>query len=424
MKNPIDESLTTPVEQGSTLHPGYIFMIYLGLMIALPAFMVGAEISNTFGAVRGISASFFGGLVLALVASASAYIGTKSRLSTYVLIVAAFGTRGAMLINGIMAFSILCAFGIIATMFSQALLSSPLEWVKSISSGSAMAMGCALAIATTLAGVTGLKILSAISTPLKVILILWYFDISIRSDMGAVLAFVPDVETPLGTGISMVAGALILGAISMPDICRFARTPIQAVLIAASTFGICLPLILTLCGLPSLVTHERDAIAVMVALGLGLPALFMVLLTAWAINTLNLYSATLVIATFRPRQPRWHLVLAGGAVGTVLGLSGLDKVLMEYFFWLGLLISPVGGIYILNYILNLKAAAPSTDQKWRAGALVCWAAGAMSAAALFKLNIGVTGVPTLDAMLIASAGYMGARLLGRRPPTNVNSCAS
>lgn len=59
------------------LHGSRILLILMGLMIALPAFIMEAELSFTFGATRAISASILGWLILAVMAALSGYAGFR-----------------------------------------------------------------------------------------------------------------------------------------------------------------------------------------------------------------------------------------------------------------------------------------------------------------------------------------------------------
>lgn len=405
MSQPNNEYSTTPVAADALIHGARILLILLGLMIALPAFIIGAELSFAFGAARAISASILGGLILAVMAALSGYAGARSRLSTYMLIIDAFGTRGALLANGILGVALLGAFGVIAMMFGRALISSNPAFFQGISVNQVALFGCLLMIATTLVGIRALDLLSLITTPLKIGLLLWYCAVALGSDLDKVWGFIPAVATPLGTGVSMVAGALIIGATLMPDVCRFARTPMHAALACMIAFGLGFPLVLTLCGLPSLVTNEKDVVVVMLALGLGLPAMLVVLLTAWATNTFNLYSATLVIATLRPKQPRWHLVVLAGAIGTAFGLAGIDQKLMGYFLWLSIAIPPIAGVYLMNFYLKSWWAERRSQVAWRVDALAAWALGGGYAALMGHFGANITPVPALDSIIVSALSY-------------------
>lgn len=403
------EYSTTPVANDALIHGIRIVLIQLGLMIALPAFVFGAELIHTFGATRAIGASFMGGLILAVIGTLGGVAGARSRLSTYMLIINAFGTRGALLANGLISVMLIGWFGIIAMMFGRALAAPISDFVQGVSISHLSLLGCALMIATTIIGIRALDALSLVVTPLKIGMLLWVFTLVITGNLDKAVSYVPSIEVPIGTGISMVAGALIVGATLAPDLCRFAKTPHQAAWACAFTYGIGFPAILSLCGLPSLITGEKDVVTIMLALGLGIPAMLAVVLTAWATNSFNLYAATLVFSTIKPQQPRWHLVLIGGAIGTTLGLVGISEKLMEYLLWTSIVIPPIAGIYLTDFYLNGLWKHRTSSAAWRIEALVAWILGSGFAALMSRTAVSITPVSALDSIIVAAISYAGIR---------------
>jgi cytosine permease len=268
-----------------------------------------------------------------------------------------------------------------------------------------------LTTATTLFGFRALDVLSAITSPLKVILLVWTFVAALRGGLSPVFAFVPAEHTSISTGVSLVAGGLIVGAVLAPDVCRFARTPWHAAAGAAIAYGLCFPAVLLLAGFPSLAVGNKDLVAIMILLGLGLPALLIVALTAWSTNTFNLYAATLVVQTVRPTTPPWKLSLIAGVMGTVLGLAGISNVLVPYLLWLGICIPPIAGVYLVNAAL---AGPVDTHRAWRIEALIAWALGSVWAALPSGCGWRITPIPALDSMLVCAGAYVALRKLATR----------
>lgn len=378
-----------------------IVMIMLAVMIALPAFVMGAELSFSLGAMRAVWAALLGGAVLAVIAALAGAAGARSRQSTYELIVQAFGSQGARLANAVLGLSILGWYGVIATMFGEALIgASPAlatvpVWLLALG-------GCVLTTATTMYGFRALDLLSALTSPLKVVLLLWTFYAALRGGMGPVLAFAPGEHTDLGTGVSLVAGGLIVGAVLAPDVARFARTPWHAAAGCAIAYGLCFPAVLLLAGMPSLAAGNRDLVAIMIALGLGLPALLIVALTAWSTNTFNLYAATLIGQTVWRHQPAWRISLAAGAAGAALGLAGVSQWLVPYLLWLGICIPPIAGVYLLNAAMQPRSGPTPA---WRADALIAWLIGSGWAALSKQWGLQLTPTAALDSILVCAMAY-------------------
>ena len=206
-----------------------------------------------------------------------------------------------------------------------------------------------------------------------------------------------------------MVGGLVVGAVLAPDVCRFAVSPRRAALGAGLAYGLGFPLVLILSGMPSLVSGERDMIKIMLALGLGLPAMLTVVLTAWSTNTFNLYAATLVAGTLAPRQPPWRMALLAGVIGTVVGLAGISELLLPYLLWLSIMIPPIAGIYLVN----VKLGTSVVPRQWHLGALASWLIGSGWAALAPRWGLALTSVAALDSMLISAGVYAGLRWLSR-----------
>jgi cytosine permease len=388
-----------------------IVLILLAVMIALPAFVMGAEITHSFGARPAVAVCLMGGALLAVLAAMTGAAGAQRRCSTYELIGDAFGPQGARVANAVLGISVLGWFGVMATMLGQALASMstglaavPL-WVLSLA-------GCVLTTATAMVGFRALNWLSTLTTPLKILLLAWTFGAAMRdADVARLWAELPATAAPLGTGVSMVVGGLIVGAVLTPDVSRFARSRRAAAIGAALAYGIGFPAVLLLAGLPSLVSGERDMIKIMLALGLGLPALLTVVLTAWSTNTFNLYSATLIGQTLAPRVPSRWLALIAGAIGTVAGLAGISQMLLPYLLWLSITIPPIGGIYLVHVAMGRDLRAART---WRWDALASWAVGSAWAALAPRWGLALTPVPALDSLIVSAAVYAALRGFARR----------
>jgi len=385
-------------------------LIKIGGMIALPAFVMGAQLNTALGVKRALGASVFGGLLLAVVATAAGIVGARSRKSTYELIVDAFGQVGARWVNGLMALSLVGWFGVIAALFGES-LGSLLggTWARAVPLWALL--GAVLVMVTIFWGFRALNHLSLVVTPLKVGLLLWVVVAALDKGMEKVLQAEAESSLSLGNGISLAAGGLFVGATLVPDICRYARNSGHAALATILSFGLCFPGVLMLSGVAALASGERDLIQLMLVLGLGIPALVTVLLTAWQTNAANLYSSCLIARTIWPQRPWWQLVLGAGALGTALGLSGLTQDLTGFLTLLSLAIPPVAAIYLVHFVSIHWW--PAHASRWRWSALATWLIGVAFAGGLRWAEASLTGIPALDAFLCAGLVYAGCRRVTR-----------
>ncbi|MFM0047338.1 cytosine permease [Paraburkholderia sediminicola] len=403
---------THEVAQSATVNGWRIGLILMGVMIALPAFMMGAELANSLGAVGGLEASFGGGAILMLVALPAAFAGARSRLSTYMLIIDAFGSIGGRLVNVLISLSLLGWFGVIAMMFGGAMRSVAPAALANVTTTAWAAVGCLLMIATNFIGFRALDRLSALTTPLKIALLGWSSWTALRLYGSAALKAAPPTGSyPVATGISIVVGGIAIGSVLMPDICRYARSPRHAIFACLIAFGVGFPLILVLAGIPSLATGEHDLVPIMLKLGLGLPAMAVILLAAWSTNTYNLYASTLVWSTMTTTLPRWQLALAAGLIGSAAGLLGLSGQLTQYLIVLSIGIPPIGGVYLCNYYLSLRGHRGDTSQ-WHVKAFVAWGIGIAGSVTQMTWHLTLTSVPALDSLGLAAAAYLVLRRAG------------
>lgn len=401
---------TIPVSREASVGAWRIGLIIMGAMIALPSFMMGAELAHSLGALGSAQACLVGGIILMLVAIPAAYAGARSKLSTYMLISEAFGSTGGHWVNGLLSFSLLGWFGVIAMMFGGAMAAVAPNTIGGLSATTWAIGGCLLMIASNFIGFKALDTLSWITTPLKIMLLGLSCWVAYRQ-FG--LDFLQTPVTPaysIREGVSIVVGGIAVGSLLTPDISRYARSPRHAMLACLLAFGLGFPLILMLAGFPSLATNQHDLVPIMLTLGLGLPAMLVILLAAWSTNTYNLYASTLVWASITPRVPRWQLALLAGLVGSASGLAGISEQLTQYLILLSILVPPIGGVYLCNYYLSIKQPT-MVEKKWRVEAFIGWSCGVAAAALQGLWPFTLTTVHALDSLLVAAVTYLIVRRL-------------
>jgi len=399
---PADASTSSATDAGFRINFLRLTLILVGFMVTLPSFVMGAQINTALGLHRALGASLGGGALLAAVAAVAGIVGARSRKSTYELIVDAFGQIGARWINGLMALSLVGWFAVIAALFGES-LGSLLAGTLAESVSAWTLLGAALVTATMFWGFKAINRISLLVTPLSMLLLGWVVWMALNHGTTPIFQATPASTLSLGDGISLVAGGLFVGATLIPDFCRYARNSRHAVIACVLAFFLCDPAVLMLSGIAALVTGEQDLVQLMLALGLGLPALAIVLLTAWGTNAGNLYSSCLVARTIWPTRPWWQLVLAGGILGTLVALSGWTEDLTGFLTVLSLAIPPVAAIYLVHYLY--ACWQPAQSCQWRWSALASWLIGVACATCLHLTAFSLSGIPALDAFSCAALVY-------------------
>ncbi|MEM7708086.1 MAG: cytosine permease [Pseudomonadota bacterium] len=383
-------------------------LVIVGVAITIPAFLVGGEVVAGLGLKRAAIAVTLGSAAVAVIAALTMSLAAKLRRSTYEIIRGPFGAQGCRLVTLVMATSLLGWFGVTAQLFGQALagaiqqvagLSAP-QWAMTL-------LGSGLMVATTLFGFRAIERLSRFVVPLLLVLLVVAVWLSVgQLSPEALTANGTGNITSLGTGVSVVIGAYMVAVTIAPDLARFVKTRGQATAAAFAGYGLGYGGVLMLAGIPGLLPIEGGYVERLVFLGLGIPALALVVFATWTTNCSNLYSASLAFDTLIPGK-RYRLVtVLAGAAGTLAGLAGLADNLVPYLVLLSIAVPPISGIYLSHYLLlQLTEGDEKVGLAAEIPALLAWGVATGVAWLASTGYLTLTGVGSLDSFLVAGASY-------------------
>lgn len=389
-----------------------IALIKIGIIIALPGFITGAEIGFALGLGRGMIAIIIGGLMLTVLGMLTGTVAAKSRLTTSLITQFAFGTLGGRIVNAVLAFTLLGWFGVTAQIFGESVnhiagTLFDLHLLPQIY----IIIGGVLMVATTMYGFSALQRLSDVTVPLLLILLGITAWVGARALSMHSLFETPENAIGIGFGISTIVGALATSVTIFPDLSRFARTPRDARLASGVTFGIGLPAVLLLAAIPSVATHQKDIVIIMTSLGLGVPALVLLVFKAWATNSGNLYSGSLGFATILERFPHWGVVVSAGSLGIALAVFGISDYLRPYLLLLGITIPPVCGIYLADFFLlrqqKYEISQVSDLPRIAWPAFIAWGSAILVGSLSARGVLSLSGIPACDSITTAFAIYLG-----------------
>lgn len=387
-----------------------IAIVKIGVILALPAFITGAQIGFSLGLARAALAIAIGAAVLGVLTALTATVGAVSRQSTALIVRYAFGSQGARAISALLGATLIGFFAVTAEIFGKS-LASLMERVLSVqvSASACIVVGGVLMILTSVYGFNGLKRLADVAAPVKLLGLLWIVVIALRDHDTASLLVAPAIPASLGVGVSAVIGGVAVSAAILPDITRFARTPGHARAAGIASYAIAFPLVLMLAAIPSIVTAESDLVEIMIGMGLGLPAFLFLVFAAWTTNTSNLYSAGLGLSSLLGDCSFALVVAMAGAAGVVLALFGITEWLLPFLVFLGIGIPPIAGVYLADFYIvrrrryderSLIGSAPISGR-----AIASWCAGVTLGAAAALGLIRLTGIPSIDSILAAFGMY-------------------
>lgn len=385
-------------------------MIITGGTIGFAIFVASSEIGGSLGYHKAALAFIIGSLVLGIMGAMTSYVGYRSRLSTYILTEFAFGSAGAKLANLVVAISLIGWYGVISNFLGQSahgmFLAEPFG--IDIPVQILVVFASILMIGVTLMGFTGIDRFNLILVPLMLAFIAYAAYRAYSMWEGGTPASLD--KYTFQTAASAVVGSYIAGVIIQPDYSRFAKSGRGAIWGAFIALAVIFPAIQFLSAIPSMTTGIADFIKVMGVIGLAVSSFFLIAIGAWASNILCLYSSGLSIATLSKKASLKMIIAIIGVIGTSIALVPAQGYLASFLITLGVLIPPIGAIYLIDgfvvrkfdYNIDQLAQQP----KINIGAIVSWIAGTGFGLGAGSLGLYITKVPSIDTIIVTSAVFM------------------
>lgn len=405
------EFATEPVPDDSTIPWYRVAFVAAMVAFSLPTFLTGVEVSVVSSPQDTLVILITGSIILTLIGSLTAAIGANTRLSSYMLNRIAFGNRGAALVNLAFALSLLGWFGVNIDLFSGAVQRLAVDlfevavpaWPIEVFAGLVMTI-------TTVIGFRAINFLSILITPvlIAVTALLISGSLDTRS-LAYLMAAGAESAMSFGDGVSAVVGAVIIGAVILPDITRFIRHWSGAVCVVVISYLV-VGLIVTGAGaLAAAALGDDDLLNIMLTLGIGWAAFAIVIFGSWVLNSLNLYSTMLSVESTAPNLNNTVLIVVLGSLGTLAAFFDILDYFLSFLFYLAIIFVPVAGVIIVDYLLLRRRAYHeqrlALQEELRLDAVFCWGLGA-SVALLGSLGwISLSSIAAVDAILVAGIAY-------------------
>jgi cytosine permease len=390
-------------------------MINVLFSFSLPSLVAGMDLANSTSGARLVWGIVLGSVILTVIGIMTSVIGSRTRLSSYLLARIAFGARGSMALNLAFAVSLVGWFGVNLNLFGQALARllpaligyhGP-EWPIELAAG-------LLITSTTLIGLKAIKGLSYVIVPvlIAVCAVLLVRTVGYGS-VGEILASAPSGGMSFGDTVSAVVGGVIVGAVIMPDTCRFIESTSGAVWTAILTYFVTNGSVMLIGGLAALALRRTDMLDLMLAMGLGVAAFAIVIGSSWLLNALNLYSAALSVGAAIPRLSRSAITMICGLLGTLAAFLKILDHFLSFLFYTSIVFVPVASIIVIDCVFFRRAdyvgPAEAAVRDIEPAALVAWAAGAAFAVLGSMGIVRLSGIAALDALFVSGALYAALR---------------
>ncbi|MBU2975083.1 purine-cytosine permease family protein [Zobellia sp. B3R18] len=406
-----DDYSRTKVPEDKTVNGIRIASIIIGIGVTLPVFFVGSEVTQALGLEKAIWVFMGVCIVLSLLCSVTAIIGSRTRLSTYMLLHFSFGKKGALLINLLVAITLLGWYAVTVEIFGQALTDAFSQLLNiSFPVPVGILLGSVLMTLTSIYGFRIIERFSSVAVPLMLLFVVYVlYATTTQNSMFTLFQIAGNGSMTTTQAISAVVGMVILTPVLMPDYSRFAKTDKDSLIsILGLTIGF--PLVLLAGGIPSLITGEIDIMKIMIGLSLTIPALFILIFSTWTTNTANLYSTQLTLSTVFTKTKEAKLGLLASIVGTLLALFGVAIHFIDFLNVSSIFIPPVSAIFITDFFFVKKQQYDverfSELPVFGAYALISWVAACIVAYLGAFDYITFTSISFFDSFIVAFASYL------------------
>lgn len=387
----------------------------VGAMVAfsLPTFVTGLEVGAGLSPMNTVWALLWGSAIIVVIGAVMGAIGAKTRMSSYLLVRIAFGDRGASLVNIAFAISLLGWFGVNINLFMDAVAGLGRDvWGVELSPVGLAIFASFCMTLTTLIGFKAINILASLLVPVLAVVTVLLAKFALSTQTISEIFAVENVETlTVGEGISAIVGAIIIGAIILPDITRFVKHWSGAIYTAVISYFIVQTVVMGAAALAGATSGKGDVLEIMLDLNLGIGAFLIVIAGSWVLNSLNLYSAVLGMKATFPKLKTVFLTIALGVIGVAAALMNILDSFVTFLFYLSVIFIPVAGVLIIDALLirpsiyKIETLDNNRTLNWKAFA--AWAVGAVVAVLASDGFIPImTKIAAMDAVILSGVLYI------------------
>jgi len=393
-----------------------VFFIVAGALCGLPVYVLAAQVVHGMGLSRARYAFLVGGLLSGSLGALSAYCGARTRMNLAMLADEAFGTVGGRVVKTVIALSLVAWVGVILSVLG-ATAGSAIHSLYDVNiDASWIAIAAAIAVgAIALHGVRGLEQVGMVIAPLLLVLLAWTFYKGCTAT--GVAASVAPGTLGFGAAVSAVVGEYVVGIVIQPDYGRFVRRPSGAGIASGLALGVAFPCILTLSALQTFKCSAADLIGVMVAVGIGLPAIALLVLGAWIDASACLYSGSLSLTNEVKRFRLPWVTISSAGIGCLCAIFHAEKFFMPFLAILGVTFPPVAAINILHTLTRASdtpaAAGITRPPQVRWAAALAWLAGSCVGYLSSNGYLTVSGIASIDSILVTGVIWLAATRVRR-----------
>jgi len=333
-----------------------LFVIYTGLNITLSVLLVGGLLVPALSWGELLFVAAVGNAIVGALIVLMGHMGVDHGFPAAVLSRSPLGhPLGTNLASIALVVSLIGWFAVNAEMGAIA-MDAVTRSVFGFSSPKLMILFLGLTNAVvSIIGIESIKWLSRLSVPLMLAVMIW-LTVALLTEYRFVhlIDYEPTGDISVSTGINWMVSAVIVGIFIAADYARHARS--RGDNWVGVMFGI-VPAAVFLTGLgalSALATGDWNPVNGIEALGLGAPALFIIVFSTWTNNDISLYSGGLALTNIVPKLDRWQNTLILSLAGTGIAMLRITEHFTTFLELLGVIFGPLVGIMLADYYLIHK----------------------------------------------------------------------
>ena len=410
---PIDPDYpVTPVPRSARRGVVSISVVLIGFTVFAPTLMAGASIGAAFPFSEFLAVLAVGSVVLGAYVAAIGFLGARTGLTTVVMSRYTFGTAGSKAVSLLLGGTQIGWYGVAVGSIGK-MTALAFGWESAWAPALVMIAVSVLMMLTALYGYEGMYWVSLISTPLILILAFWITGLALTEVGGVSGLFdiAPTTTLSWAAAVTTVVGTFASAGTQAANWTRFARRGRDAVIACAMGFVIGNGLMVFFGAVSALAFGEGDFTTLLLGMGMIGWGLFFLFGNLWKSNADAAYAFGVAGAEIASSTRKGPFIIGGVAIGTVLALTGVESHIVGYLSLLGVLIPPLGGVLIGDWIARWRGGQPALEaltEKVRWQSLVPYAAGCVVAWGSNEFELGIAPLNGIVVAMVM-AWWFGVR---------------
>ncbi|MBQ9930983.1 MAG: cytosine permease [Firmicutes bacterium] len=381
-------SITTPDEQRTGFWD--IAFIWFCANVAVPRLMIGGSLAE-LGFGKMILILLLGNIIVFLPLLALGHIGYKIKIPTMAASRITFGIRGSYIpsiANGIQLLgwaanvTVVCGSSINAIVNAMTGFSNLPLWIV---------VTAVVQLLITAYGFRSITWLQRISVPLLLILTVVTAVLVFREfGFNSIVAYVPVAGMGLMVGLDIVASNAFAWGPMVCDYTRYAKSAgtagwgtLVGSLVGAASF-------MFVGAISMMTTGDANPTNFLLTMGLGIPALIIIVFSSITTNVVNLYSASISFVNVFPKVEPWKIIVPAGVV--VAGIALVPNLIGHFITFLtivGAIFVPLIAIMVVDYFLVKKGDVEPEQALEESSKSKYWFKGGFNWTALIVWFVGI-----------------------------------